>query len=305
MRVTDELKADLLQATYLTRGRKTILSEIQKKICCKFETRQLGWNDFLITMNGTENGVKKARNMISQALDEKFPGQNLSTRKFTLFKRLPLEIRQMIVDRVPCEKPDREKDDGIGLLKMREASSELKRMTDLTLKKSRKAKKEQIFIAEPYKSGCVRLGTPPFISKIIMPIDEFDQVLRSIELSGSKEVHIRCEFREDWCDSMMKVLLKNTHITPEALTIYGVAGKSEIFHEYVAKTPSLKRLIFEKPLVKKAFFKTSFMPFSSQHFVDLGPQDSTPENIRNSYTSRVVFSTLPVHRELPFGESKF
>jgi len=308
MRVSNELKVDLLQATFLTKGRKSILSEVQKKVCCKFETRQVGWNDFTITMNGTENGVKKARNIVLETIEAAFPHRSKvrsPTQKFAHFNRLPFEIKQMIVDRVPCEQAGRTKEDGLGLLNTREASKEMKHMADRTLKKLRKVNKDKIFVAEPYKSGSVRLGTPPFTSKIVVPTNEFDKLLGSIELSGSKEVHIRCEFREDWCDSMMKVLLKHDHIKPEALTIYGVAGKSEIFHEYVAKTPSLKRLIFEKPLVKKAFFKTPFMPFFSNHFVNLGPQDNTPENIRNAYVSRVVFSNAPVDQGLPFGESKF
>jgi len=307
MRVSDQFKVDLLQATYLTRGRKTVLSQIQAKVCCKFETRQIGWNNFLIIMTGTQNGVKKARNMISQAIEEKFSRQDEEspTRKFTHFKRLPLEIRQMIVDRVPCEKPGRDKDDGIGLLNLRETSSELKRLADRTLEKDRKVEKSEIFVAEPYKSGCVRLGTPPFTSKIIVSTDEFDKLLDLVSLSGSKEMHIRCEFREDWCDSIMKLLLKHDHIKPEALTIYGIAGDPKIFHEYVAKTPSLKRLIFEKPLVNKAFFKTPFMSFHTNHFVNLGPQDNTPENVRNAYVSRIVFSTVAIRRNLPFGESKF
>jgi len=301
---------DLAQAMYLARGPKSILSEIQRHVCCKLETRQNEWNDFRIIMNGTENGVKKARNMLLQRIQSKFPhkSENSSPAKvFDHFNRLPLEVKQMIVDRIPCDQMEQKRDDGRGLLNMRVASNELKILAGRTLEKERKVLKKKIYIAEPYKSGSVRLGTPPFTSKIIVPTKDFDRILDTISLAGGKEVHIRCEFRHEWCDSMMKLLLKHDHIKPEALTVYGVAGKAEIFHEYVAKTPSLQRLIFEKPLVKKSFFKTPFMPFYSNHFVNLGPQDSTPENIRNSYVSRVVFtrSDGDSHGSLPFGVSTF
>jgi len=211
----------------------------------------------------------------------------------------------MIVDRVPCDEIGRERSDGAGLLRARETSKELKRLVGKAVKKDRRINKERLFVAETFKSTMVRLGTPPFISKIIVPIDEFDKLLDSISLSGSKEVHIRCEFREDWCDSMMALLLKHSHIKPEALTVYGIAGNPQLFHEYVAKTPSLKRLIFEKPLVKKTFFRKPFMPFHSNQFVNLGPQDAAPENVRNAYVNRVVFSTAEIQQDLPFGEPTF
>jgi len=305
-RVSDELKVNLVQIAYLNRGPKNILCEIQQKVCCRVQSQQIGWNEFKLVLSGTENGVKKARIILLQKIQEKFPSNDKpSIRKFGLFSQLPLEVKQMIIDRVPCEQFSRKKNDGLGLLDVREVSKELKFLADKTLQKVRKVGKDKIFLAESHKSGNVRLGVPPFTSKIIVPTEDLDQILGTVSLIGSKEVHIRCEFRAEWCDSMMELLLKHDHIKPETLTIYGVAGKPELFHAYVAKNPSLKYLSFEKPLVKKNFFKTQFMPFTSKHFVNLGPQDNTPENVRNAYVNRVAFGTNAIHRSLPFGEAKF
>lgn len=118
-------------------------------------------------------------------------------------------------------------------------------LAERTLQRERKCFKERIFIAETWKSGQIRLGTPPFQSRIFVSIEEFSQLLDKTMLTGSKEVHIRCEFRREWCDAMLGLLMENKHIEPTTLKIYGLTGRAKLLHEYVAETPSLKQLIFE------------------------------------------------------------
>jgi hypothetical protein len=139
-------------------------------------------------------------------------------------------------------------------MNLRAASKELKKYAERTLKRDRKCLKESLYFAETYKSNHVRLGTPPLQSQMIAKVEEFDQLLEEISLIGKKEIHMRCEFRKTWCDSMMELLMKNTHIKPTTLKIYGMTGDLSLFHAYVAQTPSLQYLIFEVSYFRCDFY---------------------------------------------------
>lgn len=145
-------------------------------------------------------------------------------------------------------------------MNLRSVGKEFQFLSEQTLKNKRKCFKERLFIAETFKvnfkkilpnciflfkSGQVRLGTPPLLSKIHVTFDELNQLVSKMSLVKTCEIHIRCEFRKEWCDSVLKVLLKNPHIEPKLLKIYGLPGKTALIHQYVQQASSLKHLVFE------------------------------------------------------------
>jgi len=307
MHFTDELHVTFAQAVFLSReiktreARGTPLELISKKICCRFETSFVSWDHYCLKMTGTEVGIKKGRETVVEHIRKRFrpvrKSRKIANSKFPQFNALPIEIKQMIVERVQCDLAAKERSDGRGLLNLRTVNKEFNFLANRTLERSRRCHKNKIHLAESYKSGCVRLGVPPFVSKITVPFGELDRILNMIALDGCKEIHIKCEFRADFCDTIMKHLLKHDHLAPHMLTVYGVAGNPALFHQFAEKKSSLQCLIFEKPLVGKNFFQKGFMPCVSKHFYNLGPQDSMPENVRNSFNTRIVFSREPAGQQ--------
>jgi hypothetical protein len=104
VRVSDELRIDLAQAAFLSRGTPNRLQQLQKKVCCHFTMQQLKWNEFVIVMHAKdEKSRKHARSLLFEQLKVKFPRlfepfkKEHSTQTFERFNELPLEIKQMIV----------------------------------------------------------------------------------------------------------------------------------------------------------------------------------------------------------------
>jgi hypothetical protein len=99
--VSDQVLVNVAQAVYLFRGSKSVLYQLQKRVCCKFAVQQVGWNEFKVLLNGTESGVKKGRALLEEQLENYFKierrNRAKSKGKFEYFDKLPLEIKQMIM----------------------------------------------------------------------------------------------------------------------------------------------------------------------------------------------------------------
>ena len=103
-RASDQLVFDLREALIILRQRE--LDNLERTICCKFTMEARDWNEYVISMYGTENGVRKGRRQLLRKVAREpspanemalMPLSNDPTAIARGYAQLPKEIKQMIV----------------------------------------------------------------------------------------------------------------------------------------------------------------------------------------------------------------
>ncbi|KAI6180014.1 hypothetical protein M3Y98_00673600 [Aphelenchoides besseyi] len=291
-RATDEMAVDLPQMLKLVRSNgtdpKTPLERLEKQICCRFNYETMGWNEFRINMFGTDVGLRKGHERLTQMIQK--PPISDPTGIFP-FMSLPLEVQCMIVNHVDCKQPD-----GRPLLPLRLVNQHFRTLVERVMEKGRRCFKKRICLAETTNAK-VRLGFPPLISHVSVSFEQLDSLLLKITSDNSNntsktQIFLICEWRSDWCKKVMELLLKHNHIRPSVLHIKGVICDEKPFKNYVNARPSLQRLVFEKPVGRKHVFNgVQYLPYHSIVFKDLGRQYDSPESIERLQLEREVFKS--------------
>ncbi|KAI6208889.1 hypothetical protein M3Y96_00162800 [Aphelenchoides besseyi] len=296
--VNGELTVDLSEMLKLVRSNgmnsKTPLEKLEKQICCRFDYETMGWNEFRINMFGTDVGLRKGHERLTQMIQK--PPISDPTGIFP-FMSLPLEVQCMIVNQVDWKQPD-----GRSLLPLRLVSRRLCYLVDCVMEKGRRCFKKRICLAETTNAK-VRLGFPPLISHVSVSFEQLDSLLLKITSDNSNntsktQIFLICEWRSDWCKKVMELLLKHNHIRPSVLHIKGVICDEKPFKNYVNTRPSLQRLVFEKPVGREYVYnRVSYLPYQSVLFKDLGRQYDLPESVRKGFTIMYVFKRKPHGQE--------